>query len=101
MGVGDGELDAGQAEALPAAVGVDPDRDQGVLVDDETALSSLLRERVGPDERVRAGVQGPITEGGDLLVHLLGHCADPGLRQLRHPEGLGQLLHSAGGRTLR
>ncbi len=122
VGVGDDELDAGQAtgdqgtqegqpagavlgggdvqaEDLAVAVGVDADRDQRVHVDDAAALADLLGERVDPDERVRAGVQGPVAKGGDLLVQVLGHRADLGLRQLRHPEGLGELLHSAGGDT--
>ncbi|GAA3228032.1 hypothetical protein GCM10020256_39880 [Streptomyces thermocoprophilus] len=88
-----------QAEDLAVAVGVDADRDQGVDVDDAAALADLLGERVDPDERVRAGVQGPVTEGCDLLVQVLGHRADLGLRQLRHPEGLGELLDPAGGDT--
>jgi hypothetical protein len=81
------------------AVGVDADRDQRMHVDDATALADLLRQRVDPDERVRAGVQGPVKEGGDLLVQVLGHRTDLGLRQLRHPQGLGELLHLAGGDT--
>jgi hypothetical protein len=28
-----------------------------------------------PDERLRAGVQGPVAEPGDLLVQVLGHRA--------------------------
>ncbi len=77
--------------------GVDADRDQRMHVDDATTLADFLRQCVDPDKRVRSGVQGPVAEGGDLLVQVLGHRTDLGLRQLCHPEGLGELLHSAGG----
>jgi len=120
VGVGDDELDAGQAaggqraqEGQPAgavlaggdvdakdlavAVGVDPDGDQRVDVDDAAALADLLSQCVDPDERVGPGVQGPIAERGDLVVQVLGHRRDLGLRQLRDVEGLGELLDPARG----
>ncbi|GAA3596574.1 hypothetical protein GCM10022295_91780 [Streptomyces osmaniensis] len=48
-------------------------RDQGVGVDDPAALAGLLGQRVHPDERIWSGVQGPVAEGCDLLVQVLGH----------------------------
>ena len=39
-----------QAEDLAVPVGVDADRDQGVNVDDATALANLLGQHVDPDE---------------------------------------------------
>lgn len=86
-----------QAEDLAVTVGVDADRDQCVDVDDPAAFADLLGERIDPDERVRAGVQGPVAEGCDLIVQVLGHRADLGLGQLGDAEGLGELLDSAGG----
>ena len=73
MGVGDDELDAGQAasdqgtqerepagavlgrgdvdaEDLAVSVAVDADRDQRVDIDDSAALADLLGQGVDPDE---------------------------------------------------
>jgi len=68
-----------------------------VDVDDAAAFADLLGQRVDLDERIRAGVQGPVAERGDLLVQVLGHRTDLGLRQLGDAEGLGELLDPAGG----
>ncbi len=78
-------------------VGVDPDRDQRVDVDDAAALTDLLGQRVHPDERVGPGVERPVAERGDLLVEMLGHRADLGLRHLGDAEGFGELLDPARG----
>ena len=53
------------------ALGVDPDRDQGVHVDHPPALADLEHQGVGGHERVRAGVQGPGAEGFDGGVEFL------------------------------
>lgn len=79
------------------SIGVDADRDQRVDVDDAAALADLLRQRVDPDERVSVLIQRPVAECGDLFVPVLRHRADLRLRQLGHPEGLGELLDPAGG----
>ncbi|MGX1471218.1 UNVERIFIED_CONTAM: hypothetical protein RKD50_000026 [Streptomyces canus] len=42
-------------------------------------------------------VKGSVAERGDLLVEVLGHRADLGLRQLGDPEGFGEFLDPAGG----
>jgi hypothetical protein len=57
------------------------------------ALADLLGQRVDPHEGVRPGVQRTGPELGDHLIQLGGHDADLRLGQLRHPEGLGELLH--------
>ena len=79
------------------AVGVDADRDERVDACDAAALADLLGQGIDPDEGIRAGVQGAVAEGGDLLVQVLGHRADLRLRQLGDAQGLGGLFHSAGG----
>ena len=82
-----------QAEDLPAAVGVDPDRDQAVHVDRPAVLADLDDQRVDPHERVRAGIQRPATERLDLRVQVPGHLRDLTLGQLFDAELLDQLLH--------
>lgn len=119
MGVGDDELDTGQAggderaqegqpagavlgggdvqpEDLAVSVGIDVDRDQRVNVQDAATFADLLGQCVDPDERIRSVVQGPVTEGADLFVQVLGHRADLGLAQLCHAKGLGKFLDPAG-----
>jgi hypothetical protein len=78
-------------------VEIHADRDQRVDVDDAAALADLLGQRIHPDERVRPLVQGSVAECGHLLVKMLGHRTDLGLRQLGHAERLGELLDAAGG----
>ncbi|GAA2654253.1 hypothetical protein GCM10010307_66250 [Streptomyces vastus] len=78
------------------AVGVDADRDQDVDVDDAAALADFLGQRVHPDERIWPGVERPVPAIGNLLVQVLHHRADLGLRQLCDTEGLGGLLDPAG-----
>jgi len=85
-----------QAEDFPLAIGVDPGRDQGVHVHRPAALADLLGQRVDPHERIRPGVQRPRAEAAHHLIQFGGHDADLGLAQLRHAEGLGELLHPAG-----
>ena len=74
-------------------VGVDPGRGQHVHVDHPAPLADLHRQPVRRHERVRAGVQRPAAEVGDLLVQLAGHHADLRLRQPGDAQRLDQLLH--------
>ena len=75
--LGGGDL---QTQDLPVPVGVDTCSHQGVHVHDPAALADLQRQGVGGNERVWAGVQRAGPEVGDLLVELLGHDRDLGLR---------------------
>jgi hypothetical protein len=56
----------------PAPGPFNADRDQRVDVDDAAAFAHLPGQRVHPDECVGAGVQGPVTERGNLSVQVLG-----------------------------
>ncbi len=56
----------------------------------QSPFADLLRQRVHPDEGIRAGVQEPIAEGGILLVQVFAHHTGLGLRQLGGTEGLGE-----------
>ena len=98
MGVGDDELDAGQAsrpqapqerhprgavfargdvdpEHLPAPFRVHRGGDGGDHVDDASALTTLDHERVDPQVGVGALVQGPASELLDNLVEARGEGA--------------------------
>jgi hypothetical protein len=52
-------------------VGVHAGGQQGVHVDDPTTLADLEHEGVGGQERVGAGVQGPVPEVCDLASRSL------------------------------
>ena len=60
-----------QAQDLAMSVGVDPSGRQDHRTDHATALTDLHCQGVGRHEDEGAGVaQGPVTEGGDVLVEL-------------------------------
>jgi hypothetical protein len=63
------------------AVGGDPDRGQGVDVDDVPAFADLLCEGVQSGEGVGDLAEWPVVEDGDLLVQVPGHREDLRLRQ--------------------
>jgi hypothetical protein len=86
-----------QAEDLAVPVGVHRGGQQPVHVYHPAALADLQRDRVGPAERVRTGIQRPGPERGHRLVQFLGHPGDLRLRQAGDAEGLDQLLHPPGG----
>jgi hypothetical protein len=81
------------AEDLPVAVGVHPAGDQDVHVDHPAALAHLHRQRIRRQKRVRALVERPAAEVGDLSVELASHHTDLGLAQPGDAELLDQLLH--------
>ena len=70
--LGGGDVDA---QDFAVALGVDPDRDQGVHVDHPATLADLEHQGVGGHERVRAGVQRPGPKRLDGGVEFLGHHA--------------------------
>jgi hypothetical protein len=86
-----------EAEDLAVAVGVVGGGDQGVHVDHTAVLADLDRERVDPAKRVRAGVQRPVAERGDLGVEVRGHLTDLRTRQGLDPQLFGQPFHPPGG----
>ena len=92
--LGAGDL---QAQDLPVAAGIDAGGDQGMHVHRAPALADLLGEGVQPHEHIRPGIQRPGPEAGHHLIQLGGHHRHLRLRQLRHSQALGQLLHPAGG----
>jgi len=59
-----------QAQRLPVALAVDPDRDQAGHVDGTAVLADLHRQRVQRDERVVARVERPATERLHLCVQV-------------------------------
>jgi len=63
-----------------------------VDVDGPASLSYLDHQGIRPDDRVGAGIQGTVAKGSDLGVQAVGHLRDLGLRQLRDPKRLSQLL---------
>ncbi|GAA0711499.1 hypothetical protein GCM10010199_08940 [Dactylosporangium roseum] len=85
-----------QAEDFTLAVGVDPDRDQGVDVDRPAVLADLDHEGVHPHERVVRRVQGPGAERLDLRVQMGGHLRDLAARQRGDAELLDEFLHPPG-----
>jgi hypothetical protein len=70
-------------------VGVDTGGDEGVDLDHPGALTDPYRQRVGGQERVRAGVEWSGAEGLDLLVELGGHHTHLRFAQPGDPEGPG------------
>ena len=70
-----------QAEDFALPVAVDPDRDQGVHVDGAAVLADLDGQRVDPHERVRAGIQRPVTKRLHLRVEVRRHLRDLRLGQ--------------------
>lgn len=119
MGVGDDQLDPGQAagdqpaqerqpagavlggghveaEDLAVPVGVHPGRHERVHVDHAAVLADLHDQGVYPDEGVGPLVEGPLAERGDLGVEVGGHLRDLRAGQRLDPELLGQALHPAG-----
>jgi hypothetical protein len=88
--LGGGDL---QPEDLPVPVSVHAGREQGVHADDAAALSDLQHQRVGGEERVRAGVQRPGPEVLHHRVQLGGHHRHLRLAQPGDAESLDQLLH--------
>ena len=68
--LGAGHVDA---EDLPVPLGVDAGRDQAVHVHRTAALADLLGQRVDPHERVRAGIQRPVSEPLHQFVQLRRH----------------------------
>jgi len=77
-------------------VGVHSGRHERVHVDHPAALADLEHQGVGGDEGVRAGVQPPVAEVGDLGVEVLGHLADLRLAQPGDAQALDGLLHPPG-----
>jgi hypothetical protein len=71
--LGGGDVDA---EDLAVALGVHASSDQGVHVDHPTGLSDFEDQRVGGDERVRAGIQRSGAKRFHGGVEFLGHHAD-------------------------
>ncbi|GJF32771.1 hypothetical protein KNE206_54710 [Kitasatospora sp. NE20-6] len=72
-----------------------PDR-SGEGGEGEQVLADLPGQRVDPHERVRALVEGTVTELGDPLVQVFGHLGHLGLRELGDAQALGELLHPPG-----
>ena len=63
---------------------VDAGGQQGYGVDHAATLADLHRQRVGSDERERAGlVQGPVAERLDLLIEIRRPSARPGTSTTR------------------
>lgn len=77
-------------------VGVHTRGEQGVHVDHPPALTDLEHQGVRGDERVGALIERAGPELLDLGVQLLGHGRDLRPRQPGDPQGLDELLHSAG-----
>ena len=82
-----------QAQDLPLPVRVGAGGDQRVHVHRPAALAHLLGQRIDPHECVGAAVQRPRAEASHHLIQFHRHHADLRLAQLRHAQGLGQLLH--------
>lgn len=61
------------AQDLAVAVGVHARRDQHRDLHDPATLADFDGQRVGGDERVRAGVERSGAERGDLRVEILRH----------------------------
>ena len=86
-----------QPEDFAAPVGVDPGGDHGHRVDHPPALSDFHGQGVGGEEHERAGLaQRPVTESLDVLVQLLCHPADLGLRERVDAELTYELVHAPG-----
>ena len=58
--LGGGDINA---QDFAVALGVDPDRDQGVHVDHPSGLADFKHQGIGGHEGVGAGIQGPGAEG--------------------------------------
>ncbi len=86
------------AQHLPVAVGVHAGGgDQRVHGHDPSALADFEHERVGGDERERAGVrQGAGAELLNVRVEFPGHVGDLALGQARDAQRLHELVHPAG-----
>jgi hypothetical protein len=82
-----------QPEDLPVSLGIHPGREQRVHVDRAPALTHFQHQRVGREERIRAGIERAGAERLDLLVEVLGHHTDLRLGQPGDAQGLDQLLH--------
>ena len=92
VGLGSGGV---HPEDLPVPLGAHTGGDHDRDLDHPAVLADLHHQRVGGHERVRAGVQGPGAERGDLGVELLGHLRDLGLAQPGDPQGPDELVHPA------
>ena len=79
------------------AVAVDARGQQHDRVDHPSALADLHRQRIGGDERERAGrIEWPVPEVVDDAVEVGRHPRDLRLRERVDPEGLDQLVHPPG-----
>jgi hypothetical protein len=85
-----------QADHLALAGLVDPVGDHQGPVLDPTAGPDLLHLGVQPQVWIGA-VQGPLPEGGDLLVQAATQPGDGVLGHPGQPQGLHQPIHLAGG----